>query len=113
MRQQLVGRSQCLSSRTSPEGPCTQIVDTLAPKYPNRDYLKAKVYTTWVHGPSGKAASGMSDLGGLGGIPSAPLMEPLRSFIGGFEKIGGLGFEVQGFRYLGFGICKGFRGSRV
>ena len=28
-----------------PKGPCTQIVDALAPKYPNRDYFKAKVYT--------------------------------------------------------------------
>ena len=38
-----------------PKGPCTQIVDTLAPKYPNRDYFKAKVYTIWVHGPLGRA----------------------------------------------------------
>ena len=32
------------------KGPCTQIVYTLAPKYPYRDYFKAKVYTilgTW------------------------------------------------------------------
>ena len=28
-----------------PKGPCTQIVDTLAPKYPNRDYFTAKVST--------------------------------------------------------------------
>ena len=36
---------------TSPRGPCTQIVYTLAPKYLYRDYFKAKVYTIWVHGP--------------------------------------------------------------
>ena len=33
-----------------PEGPCTQIVYTLALKYLYRDYIKAKVYTnlgTW------------------------------------------------------------------
>ena len=36
-----------------PKGPCTQIVDTLAPKYPNTDYFKAKVSTIWVHGPLG------------------------------------------------------------
>ena len=36
-----------------PKGPCTQIVYTLAPKYLYRDYFKAKVYTIWVHGPSG------------------------------------------------------------
>ena len=28
-----------------PEGPCTQIADTLAPKYTISDYFKAKVYT--------------------------------------------------------------------
>ena len=33
-----------------PKGPCTQIIDTLAPKYPNRDYFKANVYTIWAHG---------------------------------------------------------------
>ena len=27
-----------------PKGPCTQIAYTLAPKDPNRDYFKAKVY---------------------------------------------------------------------
>ena len=26
----------------------------LAPKYVYRDYFKAKVYTIWVHGPSGR-----------------------------------------------------------
>ena len=36
-----------------PEGPCTEIVYTLAPKYLYRDYFKAKVYTIWVHGPLG------------------------------------------------------------
>ena len=38
---------------TYPKGPCTQIVDTLVPKYPNRDYIKAKVSTIWAHGPRG------------------------------------------------------------
>ena len=33
-----------------PKGPCTQIVYTLAPKYPSMDYFKAKVYAIWVHG---------------------------------------------------------------
>ena len=28
-----------------------KIVDTLAPKYLYRNYLKAKVDTVWVHGP--------------------------------------------------------------
>ena len=36
-----------------PKGPCTQIVYTLAPKYLYRDYIKAKVYTIWAHGPLG------------------------------------------------------------
>ena len=35
------------------KGPCTQIVYTLALKYLYRDYIKAKVYTTWVLGPLG------------------------------------------------------------
>ena len=34
-----------------PKGPCAQLVYTLAPKYPHRDYFKAKVYTIWAHGP--------------------------------------------------------------
>ena len=34
-----------------PKGPCSQIVDTFARKYPNRDYFKANVSTSWVHGP--------------------------------------------------------------
>ena len=29
-----------------PKGPCTQIAYTLAPKYLDRDYFKAEVYTT-------------------------------------------------------------------
>ena len=33
------------------KGPCTQTVDTLAPKYLYRDYFKANVSTTWVHEP--------------------------------------------------------------
>ena len=37
-----------------PMGPCNQIVYTLAPKYLYRDYLKANVYTVWVHGPLGR-----------------------------------------------------------
>ena len=36
-----------------PKGPWTQIVYTLAPKYLYRDYIKAKVYTIWAHGPLG------------------------------------------------------------
>ena len=36
-----------------PEGPCTQTVETLAPKYPYRLYVKAKVCTVWVHGALG------------------------------------------------------------
>ena len=36
-----------------PKGPCTQIVYTLALKYLYRDYIKANVYTIWVHGPLG------------------------------------------------------------
>ena len=32
----------------TPRGPCTHIVYTLAPKYPYRDYFKARVYTVWV-----------------------------------------------------------------
>ena len=32
-------------SNPIPKGPCTQIGDTLAPKYRNRDYFKAQVYT--------------------------------------------------------------------
>ena len=34
-------------------GPCAQMVYTLAPKYLYRDYIKANVYTIWVHGPLG------------------------------------------------------------
>ena len=36
-----------------PKGPCTQTVYTLALKYLYRDYIKAKGYTIWVHGPLG------------------------------------------------------------
>ena len=44
------------------KGPCAQIVVTLAPKYVcmyiyiyiYRDYISAKVYTTWVHAPFGE-----------------------------------------------------------
>ena len=50
---QLVGftgdEEQGLGSRSRfnphPKGPCTQIGDTSAPKYPNRDQFKAQVYT--------------------------------------------------------------------
>ena len=52
----------------SPKGPCTQIGDTLAPKYPNRDYFKAKVYTIWVHGPLGIQQS----------LPRAPRTQQIR-----------------------------------
>ena len=40
-----------------PKGPCTQIVYTLAAKYPNRDYFKAKVCLLGVHGPLGYPAA--------------------------------------------------------
>ena len=36
------------------KGPCAQTVDTAAPKYLNPDYVMAKVYTVWVHGPFGQ-----------------------------------------------------------
>ena len=39
--------------KANPKGPCTQIVYTLALNYLHRDYIKAKVYTIWVHGPLG------------------------------------------------------------
>ena len=38
------------------KGPCTQITDTSAPKYPSRDYFKAKVSTIWIRGPLGEHA---------------------------------------------------------
>ena len=34
-----------------PKGPCTQIVYTMAFKYPLCRYFGAKVYTIWEHGP--------------------------------------------------------------
>ena len=34
-----------------PQGPCTQIAYTSAPKYLKKDYFKAKVYTIWVQDP--------------------------------------------------------------
>ena len=43
-----------VSPPTHPEGPCTQLVYTLASKYLYRDDFKAKVYTIWVHGLSWK-----------------------------------------------------------
>ena len=43
-----------------PKGPCTQIVYTLALKYLYRDYIKADVYTIWVHGPLGIAEQSSS-----------------------------------------------------
>ena len=49
-----------------PKDPCAQIAHTLAPKYPNRDYFKAKVYTIWVHGPL---------------YPIKPLKEPLQESV--------------------------------
>ena len=36
-----------------PQGSMLQVVYTLAPKYLYTDYFKAKVYTSWVHGPLG------------------------------------------------------------
>ena len=44
-----------LPGPTNPDGPCTKIAYTLAPKYLFRDYFQAKVYTVWVHGPLGKS----------------------------------------------------------
>ena len=41
---------RALNPKPHPKGPSTQLVDKLAPKYPNRHYFKAKVYTIWVHG---------------------------------------------------------------
>ena len=48
-----VGLSSELVPALFPKGPCTLIVDSLAPKYLYRDYFKAKVYPIWVHGPVG------------------------------------------------------------
>ena len=43
-----------MSVAVIPKGPCAQIVYTLGPKYPNREYFKGKVYNTiWAHGPVG------------------------------------------------------------
>ena len=48
----LAKRDSCdVSAALLPKGPCTQIVYTLGPMYPLREYFKAKVYTIWVHGP--------------------------------------------------------------
>ena len=61
-----------------PKGPCTQIVDTLAPKYLCRDYFKAKVYTIWVHGLLGIHHS-PSDLGfGVVGLRSQSFTQDCR-----------------------------------
>ena len=50
----------CISQRATnglrldyPRGPCTQIVYTSAPIHPNSNFFKAKVYTSWAHGPLG------------------------------------------------------------
>ena len=59
-----------------PKGSCTQIAYTLAPKYPYRDYIKAKVYTICAHGPLN---------------PIEPLKEPLKE---PFWAHGPLGFRV-------------------
>ena len=59
-----------------PKGPCTQIVDTLALKYLNRDYFKAKVYTTWVHGPLGFRAFHSSGLKWCGSFPRGSYPTP-------------------------------------
>ena len=48
-----------------PKGPCTQIVYTLALKYLYRDYIKAKVYTIWVHGPLGAELLGQGMSNGV------------------------------------------------
>ena len=52
-QEEAAGLRQILDATRTPKGPCTQIVYTLAPKYLNRGYFKAKVYTIWVHGPLG------------------------------------------------------------
>ena len=45
--------SGLLEGLVIPEGPCTQIVYTLAPMYLNREYFKANVCIIWVLGPLG------------------------------------------------------------
>ena len=45
----ITGRETVIS--TNPQGPCTQIAYTLAPKYLYRDYFKAKVYNIWYMDP--------------------------------------------------------------
>ena len=43
-----------LQQAANAKGPCTHIAYTLVPKYLNRDYMKANVYTIWLHGPLGE-----------------------------------------------------------
>ena len=45
------GSARC--DTPSLKGPYTQIVYTLAPKYPDKEYINAKVYTIWGNGPLG------------------------------------------------------------
>ena len=45
--------SKRVIGKTSPKGACTQIVYTLAVKYPYRSYAKGQVDTIRVHGPLG------------------------------------------------------------
>ena len=96
---------------TCPKGPCTQIAYTLAPKYPYRDYFKAKVKTIWVPGT----------LRPLFPKPYRTLIEPfkgtltgtctLRDVAGVFcEEFRGFGFRVKCSGVLGLhGCLQGFR----
>ena len=45
--------ARCKQRLLSFKGPCTHIAYTLAPKYLYRDYVTAKLYAIWVHGPLG------------------------------------------------------------
>ena len=59
-----------ISGLAFPKGPCTQIVDTQAPKYLHRDDFKPTVYTIWAHGPLGIRGCEFSVLGGSGDLVS-------------------------------------------
>ena len=69
----------------TPKGPCTQIVYTLGPMYPYREYFKANVYTIWVHGPFRGPTSF--------GVLSVPARWAWILFVG---RASGLGFKLQG-----------------
>ena len=94
-----------------PKGLCTQIVYTLAPTYLYRDYIKAKVYTIWVHGPLGCGRGLRSHRDRHYSL--CVFFRRLNSSVGG-------GFIVWGFRHFkglesgvsGLGFV-GFRGRGV